>query len=513
MRQKMRESFDELWIIDLEGDNLGARKTENVFAIRTPVAIAIGVRYGEPHPETPATVRYSKITGLREEKLERLARVHNFTDLNWQECFKEWMRPFLPQGAGDYFSWPVLTDLFPWQHSGSQFKRTWPIAETREVLEARWRILLSLDGEARRAAFRESRDRKVSRQYPDLSGNRRLPSISSLSGNVSSVAPQRYAYRSFDRKWALPDSRVGDFLRPALWKTQGEQQIYLTSLLTKVLGIGPAAISSSLIPDLDHFSGRGGKDVIPLYRDRNATRANITLDLLATLEREFNESVRAEDFYCYCYSVLSSPAYVEEFGEELTIPGPRIPITKDKDIFRRSAAVGCKLIWLHTFGERFVPGTARRGEVPQGSARSIRGVPTDPEHYPDDFSFEPAEQLLRVGDGEFGPITDEVWNFSISGFPVLHSWLAYRMKSGAGRSSSPLDEIRPDRWTAAMSQELLEILWVLEATIDLFPELRELFNSVAQGSTFTAEELPQPSPEERLPPEAEEDESQITLEM
>ena len=52
MRQVMRQTFDELWIIDLEGDNLGARKTENVFAIQTPVAIAIGVRYGEPQPET-----------------------------------------------------------------------------------------------------------------------------------------------------------------------------------------------------------------------------------------------------------------------------------------------------------------------------------------------------------------------------------------------------------------------------------------------------------------------------
>ena len=44
-RQVMRQTFDDLWIIDLEGDNHGSRKTENVFAIQTPVAIAIGVRY------------------------------------------------------------------------------------------------------------------------------------------------------------------------------------------------------------------------------------------------------------------------------------------------------------------------------------------------------------------------------------------------------------------------------------------------------------------------------------
>ncbi|HET9713262.1 MAG TPA: hypothetical protein VFP64_15315, partial [Pyrinomonadaceae bacterium] len=81
MRQKMRESFDELWIIDLEGDNRGARKTPNVFAITTPVAIAIGVRFGDPNPQEPAAVRYTKITGTREEKFDRLSRINGFTDL------------------------------------------------------------------------------------------------------------------------------------------------------------------------------------------------------------------------------------------------------------------------------------------------------------------------------------------------------------------------------------------------------------------------------------------------
>ena len=75
MRQKMREAFDDLWIIDLEGDQHGARKTENVFAIQTPVAIAIGVRYGNAQPQTPAKVHYAKITGTREEKYAKFNAV------------------------------------------------------------------------------------------------------------------------------------------------------------------------------------------------------------------------------------------------------------------------------------------------------------------------------------------------------------------------------------------------------------------------------------------------------
>ena len=76
MRQRMREAFDELWILDLEGDGLGARKTENVFAIQTPVCIATGVRYAAKKKNPLAQVRYARITGTREEKLAKLKAIH-----------------------------------------------------------------------------------------------------------------------------------------------------------------------------------------------------------------------------------------------------------------------------------------------------------------------------------------------------------------------------------------------------------------------------------------------------
>ena len=131
MRHKMREVFDELWIIDLEGDSLGARKTENVFAIRTPVAIAVGVRTGSPSPNTPAKIWKIKLTGSEQSKLATLGMVESFDDLEWRECSREWDAPFYPVGTGEYSDWPAVMDVFPWQHSGVQLKRTWPIGETR----------------------------------------------------------------------------------------------------------------------------------------------------------------------------------------------------------------------------------------------------------------------------------------------------------------------------------------------------------------------------------------------
>jgi len=124
MREMMRRTFDELWIIDLEGGSLGARKTENVFAIRTPVAVAVGVRYGDPNPGEPARVRYTKIEGSREEKLARLSKVEDFDNLPWEECFSGLQDYLLPERDSAYFSWPKLTCVF--LGSTREFRRSGP---------------------------------------------------------------------------------------------------------------------------------------------------------------------------------------------------------------------------------------------------------------------------------------------------------------------------------------------------------------------------------------------------
>jgi len=88
----------------------------------------------------------------------------------------------------------------------------------------------------------------------------------------------------------------------------------------------------------------------------------------------------------------------------------------------------------------------------------------------------------------------------VSGFEVNRSWLAYRMKSGAGRHSSTLDDIRPERWTSAFTEEFLELLWVLEATTAMNFSLRSLLARVVRGSTFAYTDLPIPTDAQRAAP-------------
>ena len=116
-------------------------------------------------------MRYTRFEGSRDEKLARLAATTSFANVDWQDCFEQAAEPFLPQQAGDYFSWPQITDIWPWQHSGVELKRTWPIGETQAVLSQRWQALLALPKAQRPLAFRETPDRQVAAQYKGLNSD------------------------------------------------------------------------------------------------------------------------------------------------------------------------------------------------------------------------------------------------------------------------------------------------------------------------------------------------------
>jgi hypothetical protein len=59
-----------------------------------------------------------------------------------------------------------------------------------------------------------------------------------------------------------------------------------------------------------------------------------------------------------------------------------------------------------------------------------------------------------------------------------------------------------------LGRELLELLWVLEKTLEIYPEQKELLQKVLEGPLFTVDELPTPTPEQREPPGGEEEEPQ-----
>ncbi len=504
LREHLRRQCDEIWILDLGGEGRGTRPSENVFAIRTPVAIALAMRASDARPEQPAQVRYARVDGTRAQKLATLDGLRRVSDVSWQECPSAWQAPFRPAGRGAYFRWPLLTDLMPWQHSGCEFKRTWPICHDPETLRARWRALLATsDKQEQERLFNTTRDRGLDTRCTTFDEGHELERLGLLSPRASAPAIERYAYRSFDRQWALADPRLGDYLRPDLRRAHGSRQFYLTSLFNHPLGAGPALSACCDVPDRHHLRGSyGGKDVLPSYRDAAGQHPNLAPGLVQALRRVYRRPVGAEDVFAYLYGVLAQPAFTARHARELETRELRVPITRDRARFEELRALGARLLWLHTWGERFAPEGERQGYIPPGAARCVQAVPGRAESYPPAFSYTEATQVLHVGEGRFAPVAPEVFAFEVSGLKVVQSWLRYRMKAGAGKKSSPLDAVRPERWTGQVTTELLELLWVLEATLASYPRQAAVLDAVVAGECLLADDLPEVPVVLRRPPRA-----------
>jgi len=460
------------------------------------------VRKGKGDKQTPAVVRYTRIGGVtKDEKLTELRRITSFDSLAWIAVKDGWQGAFRPRTKSQFNKWADIRRLMPWQHSGVQFKRLWPIGPSAELLSRRWEELVKSDN--KEELFRESRDRKVGRSYPGLrEGEGKLEPIEKARSE-SMLEPTRYAYRSFDKQWILPDNRAGDYLRPVLWQAHSERQVYLTSLFSIPLDKGPAAVACAEIPDLDSFRGSyGAKAVLPLYRDREGTEPNILPGLLELLGETYGKEVLAEEFAGYIYAVLGHPGYTERFAKELVNRQVRAPLTKDEGLFFQAAAFGQRLIWLHTYGERMTTRDRPKGRIPKGEAKCLKAVGNGEGSYPEDFKYDAATEMLHVGNGTFGPVSAKVFGFEVSGLEVVKSWLGYRMKRRSGRRSSPLDDIRPTVWTHAFTRELLELLWVLEHTVAGYPEQAAMFERILESELFTEDELPNVPEEARKPPKA-----------
>ena len=313
----------------------------------------------------------------------------------------------------------------------------------------------------------------------------------------------RYAYRSFDRQWIIADTRLGDFYAPDLWRAHGERQVYLTSLYSQALGLGPALTSSSHLPDLDHFRGSyGAKAVIPLYRTADASQTNITPGLLEILGRAYQRDVTPKDFLAYLYGVLAQPAFTARFETELETRELRLPITKDTALFEKVRKAGEQLLWFHTYGERFVPVKQTRVRVPPKAAKCVKAVPAT-------LTLTPKPLISTTRHGRFASEKGSSHRShrrctSSRSPPQGRSVLAQVPNEEWGRQeSSPLDDIRPKRWTSEFTTELLDLLWVLEATLKCYPEQSRLLEAVVASDCFRADELPRVPEVMRKPPKTQ----------
>jgi hypothetical protein len=504
MREDLRRDCNEIWVIDCSPEGHQPDVPTRIFqGVQQPVCIVLAARSADKGANSLARLRYMTLPeGKRENKFAALAKL-SLSDLTWKDGAVGWREPFLPEQSGAWATFPALTELSVWSSPGIKTHRTWIIAPDVQTLERRWNILRNEHKPGRKEElFHADGDRNLDRKVNrDLGSHQvRLIPVSQDQGAVAS--PIRYAFRSFDRQWIIPDHRLISRARPDLWAVDSPKQVYMTYLEAHSPENGPAVSFASLLPDNDHYKGSFAGRVFPLWRDHAATQPNIKPALLSYLANIYARQVKAEDVMAYVAAVIAHPGFTTQFKADLVRPGLHVPLTADAKLFAKAVELGAEVIWLNTYGERYTDSAAGRPKkAPRLPKESAPYIPTDgaipgaPEPLPEDMDYNPATRRLKIGKGYIANVAPEIYNYEVSGKQVLLHWFSYRRRDrsrpviGDRRPPSPLDQVQPDHWLPEYTDDLIDLLHVLGRLVALEPKQMDLLSRICDAPLLSAEEL------------------------
>ena len=206
------------------------------------------------------------------------------------------------------------------------------------------------------------------------------------------------------------------------------------------------------------------------------SRANISPEFIkefsGKLGLEFVESGRGdlektfgpEDVFYYAYAVFHSPTYRTRYAEQLKIDFPRLPLTSNKELFKKLVQKGNELVNLHLLGEN--PFDKSETIFNDTSKWRVKAGGEKPENLDDwkviEVRYDEKTKRVYVNPKQyFEVIEKEVWEFMIGGYQVLDKWLKDRKK--AERVLSPDD-----------TTHYMKVIVTLRETIKIMKEIDQV---------------------------------------
>ncbi|KAA0940273.1 DNA methyltransferase [Streptomyces apricus] len=493
MREYLRRTCDEGWIINLSPEGQRAPVSTRVFpGVAQPLAIHIFMRKADTErgPQHRARVHYRSVTGRRADKFRQIEQI-SLDDDGWQDTHEEGVLPFTPASRSGWLDHPELMDLFPWGSPGSKTNRSWVTAPSAGILRRRWaRMIRETDLAEKARLFKETRDRSLTDRSDSLPGQPEHP-LPLAQEKITTPSLVRIALRSLDRQYVIADNRVLDRPRPDLWASLQPGQIFLNQQSSHAIDSGPAVVATHLLPDTHHFNGRGGR-IMPLLHPDGSP--NTPPGLLPHLARVLGlERVTVGDLAAYTLAVTGHEAFTEQFTDELLTPGVRLPLTRDRELWRRGVELGRDVLWASTYGRHGADPSAGRPAddvlFPQGDPRQVQYLTHVGHDVPETMRYDAGAQTLYIGEGSFAPVPVAVWAYDVGGMNVLGKWFGYRKASPTSKRTSPLDDIHVESWPYEWTGELIELLSVLRRLADLSSAQRELLAGVLAADAVTRAEL------------------------
>ena len=502
MREYIRRSSSRGWIINVTPEGLQPPAENAIFAIETPVSIALFLREEDTDEETPADIRYVALHGTFAEKMQALAAL-DLDGAEFEPVRSGWGDKFAPEAGGDWDSYPELVDFYTKNFQGVKPNKTWVYAPSENVLQERWAELIEgNDLEVRAERFKKTGSTSI------FAGKKPLPGEDTFQGSHESLNDQiarelipdapnivPVGYRSFDRQYILADSRLLERARPELWEYRVPGQIFIVEQHSRHPKAGPGLYFSALIPDMNSFKGSEGGRAHPVLTVSGIP--NLTESATQMLRERFGNNAPGDLVY-YLAALTGHPGYVRTFDEPLQQAGIRVPLTADPALWERAVQLGKQVVWLHTYGERGepLPGGVDYAlptpTVDMGKTMPEKKPSFSPDPVTDSLSEEeniPVTGTVSFGKARCENVEKRVFDYTIGGNQVLGLWAKYRLKKPEVRSSSPLDYIVQREWPEAWSEEYERLLYTLTHLVHLEPAQEKLLDEVLAGEQIFREEF------------------------
>jgi predicted helicase len=438
MRKCLMDSFDEIYVLNLHGNARTEKKTpyggrdENVFGIKPGVAITFFIKHGNKHESTK--VYYKDVWGTMKEKFNYLRGVDidGFAEIggiggrdirttDWTEvtpCEPDYFfddRDFSLQP--EYDQGVSTSDIFKEHSTGIATGRDGlTIQKTRADILGVVKKFAALTIDAARNEFglrKDSRDWTIKGARNDIRAHK---------------PPEKHIkqilYRPFDMRHTYYTGEGKGFISVPCYKImqhmleiEGNVGLFTcrNGRLDGSDNIWNSVYCTDGIGD-SHIFYRSGSILHPLYTHSKykGKQPNITDETFTMLEESYGTIPTSEDVFYYIYGILHSNIYREKYNEFLKIAFPKIPFTKNHNLFLKIGVIGKQLADLHLM----------KPDVFNTSKIKYHGRGDDKV---EKISYDEEKHRVVINKNKyFEPVSKEVWEYQIGGYTVMQKWLKDR---------------------------------------------------------------------------------------
>jgi len=538
LRRHLLDSFDRFWIENMHGNRKiseyapDGRTSETIFAtsgfsvgIQQGVAISLWVKHpklkGEPVVRFRDDLDDAK-AGERRAHLLASLETKNFNatyETSNPRNDNRWS--FRPSGVSSaYREWPALDAFCAREPLNGPIERRGNALIVFDTEVAKLGILRDyLDPKQSDDEIRSIEPRLMNSSGEFKSEKARSLLKGRIVFNESKIT--RYPYKPFDIRLAYLDSE----LQPLFSRPSPEllQQRFRGNCFLVVRENGnvepksPPILFSRLVCDYHTLaveakhipysikvigSAEAKGSVLPYIKNEEekpvANLSSFARAYLASLglPNPDTDQETAELIWYHALAIGYSPAYLTKNADGIRQDWPRIPLPKEKDLLRASAALGRQVAALLDT-EAPVPGITNgkiRDDLKTIAVfQRLDGKPAKPESGDLDLTagwghggkggvtMPGKGKINRRDDGAYDIFLNDVscwrnvpgavWEYTIGGYQVIKKWLSYREKPLLGRGLTS-DEVR----------YVTEIARRLAALIALQPSLDENYRNVIEAT-------------------------------